>query len=34
MHTVFKFNQAFVTNTSKNNLAEGRDSKKPIQVPL
>ena len=34
MHTVFKFNRAIVTNTSKYNLAEGFDLKKPIQVLL
>ena len=32
MHTVFKFNRGIVTNTSKYNLAEGRDLKKPIKV--
>ena len=30
MLNVFKFNRAFVTNTSKYNLAEGLDLKKPI----
>ena len=31
MHTVFKFSQAVVTNTSKYNLAEGLDLIKPIK---
>ena len=30
MHTIFKFNRAIVTNTSKYNPAEGLDLKKPI----
>ena len=35
MHTVFKFNRGIiVTNTSKYNLAEGLDLKKPIKVSL
>ena len=35
MHTVFKFNRGIVTNTSKYNLAEGVDLKKPIiKVPF
>ena len=34
MHTVFKFNRAFITYTFKYNLAEGLDFKKPIQVLL
>ena len=34
MHTVLKFNRAFVTNAYKYNLAEGLDLKKPIQVLL
>ena len=31
MHTVFKFNEGIVTNTSKYNLAEGLGFKKPIK---
>ena len=34
MHTVFKFNRGIVTKTSKYNLAEGLDLKKPIKFPL
>ena len=34
MHAVFKFKRDIVTNTPKNNLAEGLDLKKPIKVPL
>ena len=35
MHTVFKFNRGITTNTSKYNLAEGIDLKKPmIKVTL
>ena len=34
MHSVFKFNGGFATNTSKYNLAERLDLKKPIQVLL
>ena len=34
MHTVSKFNLGIVTNTSKYNLAEELDLKKPIKVPL
>ena len=30
MHAVFKFNEAFFTNTSKYNLAEGFDLKKLV----
>ena len=33
MHTVFKFNWGVVTNTSKYNLAEGFNLKKPIKIP-
>ena len=29
MHTIFKFNRLIVTHTSKYNLAEGLDFKKP-----
>ena len=35
MHAVFKFNRGIiVTNTSKYNLEEGLDLKKPIKVPF
>ena len=34
VHTISKFNRAIVTNTSNDNLAEGLDLKKPIQVLL
>ena len=33
-NNVFKFNRGIVTNTSKYNLAEGLDLKKPIKVNL
>ena len=34
MYTVFKVKRALVANTSKYNLAEGLDLKKPIKIPL
>ena len=34
MHTVIKFDRSIDTSTSKYNLAEGLDLKKPIKVPL
>ena len=34
MHIVFKFKRGIVTDTSKYNLAEGLDLKKPMKVPL
>ena len=33
-HTACKLNRGIVTKTSKYNLAEGYDLKKPIKVPL
>ena len=34
MHAVFKFNRGIITNTSKYNLVDGLDLKKPMKVPL
>ena len=34
MQTVFKFNRGIITHTSRSNLAEGLDLKKPIKVPM
>ena len=34
MHTVFKFNEGIVTNTSRYNLADGRDLKNPTKFIL